>query len=941
MTAHAHPVDAGHDQPQLPNQHFSSWLRGQTTLFVSQLVAVLGLILFVAEEVYYVSHLGETSSLLEPQTARFIVDCAHIPFMGVFILVIIQILDDNSRGSYRVKLVYDRVFKKHREKHETALQRSKDQLREFKRRFLWFWVGMLFLYVFFACKHGYELPPAATHPEQGAHVSVSVKGQGHGAREVDFGTYVNLAPADHAKAPESGGEAHGPGGDVNNSDIKDESRKLDTLYDVYKELGFPFLVFFFNNVTLLFIFWCFLVLYIPPDKTGKRDLKYRVGSAVVVGVLTLLFLALAPFKGVGHTVGEWRAYSSIFDTLSGVVNAVALALLIARLDSKLIGLRSWLICILYSYAAVQPLFIVFELTSSDVLKQITTWVLIVVFVSKIYFFLIIIYALQTGKMLNYLFCFPVLRGRAKRPGASRAARTTKAGQAARNGRISNWLKSSRPLTISKWLGLITISYFFISLVSSQLTSEGSVAPAPPSHGAEVLAASSHAAPEGGGAGGSLHGAADEQNAHAPQLSGAPAAADAPAPNPWEVRVNCANLAVVFVMMIVLLLLLKENDSGDRSAHTMAKRIFRESLEAKYSLQEAKKQLKKFKKFFLYFWCATFLVYLAFLLESLRAGLPAAGAGAATSVGQVAFYAFLGFCLNCLNLLFAFWCFVVLRTPAFDPKSAIRQRLLVNYSSFVMALLVAIFLLLFFIFITKGPALSRDKVEAYVTVFDGVVGTLSAITLALLIARTDSKLFGLPRWSIWLLFAYASIQPLYVAFALDEAVLRAVKMSVLVAALGLKVCFFLIMAHSLQSGGALTYLCCFPFLKDRVDSIFENQLEIRLGRGEHHSFTLSILKKNHLYYSTETTFKTRKECDTFVHALRALMKDRKSYRPLPPLKDTSSGRLDCEESGTHWVEVRSADGDLICESVPLKSEDEVNDLISESMDKIPYCKYNRI
>lgn len=43
---HTPAPDLSHDQPPLPNQHFSSWLRGQTTLFISQIVAVLSIVLF-------------------------------------------------------------------------------------------------------------------------------------------------------------------------------------------------------------------------------------------------------------------------------------------------------------------------------------------------------------------------------------------------------------------------------------------------------------------------------------------------------------------------------------------------------------------------------------------------------------------------------------------------------------------------------------------------------------------------------------------------------------------------------------------------------------------------------------------------------------------------------------------------------------------------------
>lgn len=49
MTSHAPTIDFG-NHPPLPNQHFSSWLRGQTALFISQISAILGFILFIASE---------------------------------------------------------------------------------------------------------------------------------------------------------------------------------------------------------------------------------------------------------------------------------------------------------------------------------------------------------------------------------------------------------------------------------------------------------------------------------------------------------------------------------------------------------------------------------------------------------------------------------------------------------------------------------------------------------------------------------------------------------------------------------------------------------------------------------------------------------------------------------------------------------------------------
>jgi len=256
----------------------------------------------------------------------------------------------------------------------------------------------------------------------------------------------------------------------------------------------------------------------------------------------------------------------------------------------------------------------------------------------------------------------------------------------------------------------------------------------------------------------------------------------------------------------------------------------------------------------------------------------------------------------------------------------KLKLMINYSTFCILLLITAYLLL--LGYLGGQKLSGADLRDYATVFDGVTGLLSAVVLALLIARMGSKLFNLPSRLIWMLFVYASIQSLFIAFAQNALVLQTVKASVLITALGLKTCFFLVVAHSLQSGRMLNYLVCFPLLKERVDSIFENQFEIRLARTEDDEFTFSILKKNRLYYSAAEMFPSRKKCDDAVEELRALMKKSEPYGNPK------------HSSGTYWVEVRSGDN-LLCESIPLRSREEALDLIDESIDKVPYCKYNRL
>jgi hypothetical protein len=962
MTSHSPATDLSQDQPSLPNQHFSSWLRGQTTLFVSQIVVVLGIILFIAEEVYYVAHASEKGKLLDPPTVKLIVDYAHVVFMAVFIVVLIKVLDDNDRGSYRVKLVYARVFKGPKEDEKSVdeiLETSKDQLRKFKRRFLWFWIGMLFLYVTFALQHNYQARHKVRNEPAGKEVALSFDGKSHG--EEKFKGELSLSVTD---------KAHGvtPGNHVGDDEKPDPEV-------VHTNLVFAFITFFFNNFTLLFVFLCFLVMYIKPDEVKKKEWKYMVGAVVVVGSLIVLFLWFLVSKWGTFTEETAGTYASVFDALSGVINAVVLALLIARLDSKLVGLPPWLISTLYSYAAVQPLFLVFELSHSKLLATITTLVLIFVFLSKIYFFLIIFYALQTGKMLNYLTCFPILRRRAGQHRSSAAERTSvfaglvKFSRSAVSGlakryRRARWERvhasgksgRARPqrkrlgLTVSEWLrryslkvseviGWAAILYFFCALISSQVL------------------------PETQNWGGGL--LSDIVFVVSKFLRPPPSAA---------FGIDVAHLVFLALMIVTLCLILEDNQFDRKTAAAMAQSIFNDRSKHEDLITEGEKQIRRFKKYFLYFWCVTFLLYAAFLFEPLIdlssykgsswspvIDLSGCEEGPLWPLGvlggheegtfgrmvQELLFPTLEFVFASLNLMYAYRCFVVLRSPALDKSPGVtledpemmrkhleakhkrlgaRQKLLINYSTFGVYLLIAVYLLLLG-FLSRGAA-TTETLRDYATMFDGVTGLLSAIVLALLIARMDSKLFSLPSRLIWLLFVYASIQSLYIVFAQTNPVLEMVREAVLHAALGLKICFFLIVAHSLQSGRMLNYLVSFPLLRERVDSVFENQFEIRLARVEDNEFTFSILKKNRLHYSAAETFASREKCDRAVEELRELMKESKPYGAPQ------------HSAGTYWVEVRSGHK-LLCESIPLRSAEEALDLIDESMGKVPYCKYNRL
>lgn len=180
---------------------------------------------------------------------------------------------------------------------------------------------------------------------------------------------------------------------------------------VLTKIIFASIIYIFNNLGWWIIFVCFVVTTTQNKEAVKRENKllylFFVGFVILCVIFPFIIFSRY-FNGASSLqLTQWIVF---FDGLSGILNAVVLALLIARLDSKLIGLSSILIGVLYFYAAFQPLFVVFE-QPEEIPQFIKTVVLVAVFISKIYFFLIITYAIQSGRILTYLYCYPTLSNR--------------------------------------------------------------------------------------------------------------------------------------------------------------------------------------------------------------------------------------------------------------------------------------------------------------------------------------------------------------------------------------------------------------------------------------------------------------------------------------------------------------------------------------------------
>lgn len=428
MSQHAPALAIELDNHPLPNQPFFSWLRNHTALFIGQIVALLTLVYTLAALIYYMRHTEVDTNYLSAATIHSVVIYAHLIILVVFIAVLIRISEVNEIGRYRSTLVKAILTATPASATPNLEKDCVKKVRHFKYLFLGFWCLMLALYIGFALE-----PPKATVNDNSNQAQSALSGDQRKQAEPAPAPLWNLpavflckicgAPKEDHSTPSPSPTPLSPP-PSSDQKIKDPPKPLNC-DQVVQRLLFPFVHFCLNNLSLLFIFFCFLVLYLPPESTrgegettdsahssrSSRNSQWRIGIVFIafIGVLTLMFpvLAFLVVKFSHFNTETLPHFETAFNALSGALNGVVVALLVARLDSKLIGLPSWLICMLYIYAAVQPLFVVFEL-DTDPYKAIATAVLVVVFIFKIYFFLIIVYTLQAGRLFNYFLCSRVL-----------------------------------------------------------------------------------------------------------------------------------------------------------------------------------------------------------------------------------------------------------------------------------------------------------------------------------------------------------------------------------------------------------------------------------------------------------------------------------------------------------------------------------------------------
>jgi hypothetical protein len=832
---------------------------------------------------------------------------AHLLFLVVFIAVLVRGLDKNNTGRYRARLVHEKL-KGEGTSFEELEAFSTRQVGRFKRHFLRFWCAMLGLYFIFA-----------------------------------FEPMFSVAA--------------------------DDCLKILTLKEMFRTELFPMLSFVLNNISLIFIFCCFSVLSLSRDpaigtpkapartpaegdtiptpevrspkrewlnfsalirrivrklsRPGIKERKLRRRVLVWSFILVILALTLAFPLIMLTKIGvatNWSEYPAVFDALSGTINAIVLALLIARLDSKLIGLPSWLICILYFYAGVQPMFVVFEL-HPQVYAGLKTAVLLVVFIFKLYFFLIIFYSLQTGRMFNYFFCSRALNEHVKTLKApfkiKSAPKTTPAAPPGGSPPdVVSSPQSSEEITQSQpahedlraiWfqrLGVAAMVIFAgLLLLYASLSKE---------HKLEVDSS----------------GLSD--------------------------YVIWLHVILLFIICLVVARAWRKETKGGSLPSDQSRSEVRAELLLKLSelappqskeltiknlSSRIDDQFNSFAHYFRLFWIALLLLYLAMFLAGpvppipsqdcpLRAELasPIAEPIPISEMVWQTKYSFFFFVINNVTVLILFLCFTVLYIPADHRKFKEKRRLLRNYSLLICVLLTLLVPL--FAIIIKSHGFTQSEIDKIPTILGAAGGTLNAVAFALLIGRLDSRIIGLRPLLITVLYTYAALQPLFVTFNQPSNLLRFIATSAMIAAFIFKICLVLMVGHVRRSGGLIDYLWFFPVLNKSVNSIFDNQFEIRTYSPQPQLFTFSIFHKNVETYRAAEMCTTRAQCDEAIKTLAEAMKRRENYSKSPK-----------ELLGTYWVQVTS-DDHLLCESIGLRSQSEIDDLINESIDKVPYCKYDR-
>ncbi|MDB5228519.1 MAG: hypothetical protein JWN78_2712 [Bacteroidota bacterium] len=334
MAGHAEIHPPVPNKKRLPNQHFWGWLKNETALFISQIITILGIILYLATFSYYVfghdesKHAKSYEEYLD--TTKHVIFYCNIFICLLLILILTHILYKNDIGEHNARKAFERIFRREENAEDMKrLEKAKESIKEFKVYLRLYWIfGIIYYLVFLV---------------------------------------------------------------------------LDYKENIIPQEAKDCIAICLNTLGAMIIFLCYRVIIIsntPPSK-DNISLLYRNWFIVFIYLIFVVFVGITLIYG--HHPFKYMEMQLIWLAISGVLNMICIAMLIARLDSKLIGVPSWLITLIYGYAIIQSLFPLF-----DAHPAIESIVFFLGFIFKIYFMIVIIYMMQTGRMLNFFYCSSVI-----------------------------------------------------------------------------------------------------------------------------------------------------------------------------------------------------------------------------------------------------------------------------------------------------------------------------------------------------------------------------------------------------------------------------------------------------------------------------------------------------------------------------------------------------
>jgi hypothetical protein len=165
----------------------------------------------------------------------------------------------------------------------------------------------------------------------------------------------------------------------------------------------------FNNLSTAMFVLCYNVLNQPVEiKAGRRDMNDTPwllwGIALAVA---FCLIEIFTFRLFSHAADRAEPLYAL-NLVSGIVGAIGMALYMGRLQSKFLGPSSGLVITLYSYTAIQPLFIflvsvpegkqVFEETT---VTLIAVLLINVALILKCLLYLYVALLVKSGSLLFY------------------------------------------------------------------------------------------------------------------------------------------------------------------------------------------------------------------------------------------------------------------------------------------------------------------------------------------------------------------------------------------------------------------------------------------------------------------------------------------------------------------------------------------------------------